>query len=37
MRIAIFGTGGVLSGVGFLREVFLMVKHFEKRAILLLG
>jgi hypothetical protein len=26
-----------LSGVGFFREVFIMIKRFEKRAILLLG
>jgi hypothetical protein len=27
----------LLSGVGFFREVFIMIKRFEKRAILLLG
>jgi hypothetical protein len=29
--------GAPLSGVGFFREVFIMIKRFEKRAILLLG
>jgi hypothetical protein len=31
------GQEGGLSGVGFFREVFIMIKRFEKRAILLLG
>jgi hypothetical protein len=35
--VALTPGATTLSGVGFLREVFLKVKHFGKRAILLLG
>jgi len=35
--IDLSGRRGELSGVGFFREVFITVKRFGKRAILLLG